>query len=366
MTIETPRVTLGSIQCLRGIAALMVVLYHLTIRMERIDPRFAHVDVLMAGVDIFFVISGFIMYVTTLNRPDRSWFEFLRDRVIRIAPPYWVITAMIVMLIGLAKLVGTGGADIPVTSPWHILSSFLFIASQHPGKIAYHPVLIAGWTLNLEMFFYLIFAGAMAAASSRMGWRSVLILTTLVTLVAIGRLVDARGTAQFYLSDLLLEFGGGVVVGILYGRGVRVRSRFWWLSCIAGFTLLAVWGHPHGYLRAVEWGIPAMLIVGGAVFAPDIGMTFLRRLGDWSYSLYLTHQVTLAGAQMAWLALAPRWGFALPLFAVPVSISLAWLYYAAVEVPLTSYLSAKLSHPSRSRSHTKRPTRMPVTSQRAG
>ena len=76
VSIETPRENIVGIQCLRAIAALMIVFYHLEIQTDRLHIAWMHLPVLQAGVDIFFVISGFIMWWISASRPDGTIWGF--------------------------------------------------------------------------------------------------------------------------------------------------------------------------------------------------------------------------------------------------------------------------------------------------
>jgi exopolysaccharide production protein ExoZ len=131
-----------SIQYLRAFAALSVLLFHIT-------QRGSHgVTVGAAGVDVFFVISGFIM-ATITNARVITPFEFLRDRLVRIAPAYWIVTLFLVLL----------AAAVPLSFPtftapaYHLLFSLAFIPHTDPLGGSF-PVLVPSWTLNYEMFFY--------------------------------------------------------------------------------------------------------------------------------------------------------------------------------------------------------------------
>src|SRR5829696_2873445 len=149
--------TFFSIQYLRGVAALMVVYTHASVQTQRYAdvelPFSAHGA---AGVDIFFVISGFIMWMTTIgDTPTSKPLPFISRRISRIVPLYWVLTTGIVIV----GLVRPDLLSSTVITVWHVLASFFFIPYPHPadnGSLV--PVLIPGWTLNYEMFFYAIFA----------------------------------------------------------------------------------------------------------------------------------------------------------------------------------------------------------------
>ena len=138
-----------SIQYLRALAALGVVIFHAS-------PAEHPFMVGNAGVDIFFVISGFIMWSITEERPA-SPAAFLKDRLIRIAPLYWLLTTLLVVgALVVPKLFPNLRIDLP-----YVAGSFLFVPMRPPGSTGADPiwpVLVQGWTLNYEMFFYVLFS----------------------------------------------------------------------------------------------------------------------------------------------------------------------------------------------------------------
>lgn len=129
----------------------MVVVYHLKPQLERMNASLLPADWLSAGVDLFFVISGFIMWWTTSGieiTPGR----FMLKRVHRIVPLYWAVTGFyVVVLLVAPRFMQTGALD-----PAHAIASFLFIPWQHPVLAPAYPLVTPGWTLNYEMFFYVV------------------------------------------------------------------------------------------------------------------------------------------------------------------------------------------------------------------
>ena len=104
-----------------------------------------------AGVDIFFVVSGFIMVVTTMKR-DMAPGEFLLHRIARIVPVYWVVTILLFAIV----MYGFKPVGIMRMQPDWLAKSLLFIPFDRDGRV--EPIISVGWTLNYEMFFYLLFA----------------------------------------------------------------------------------------------------------------------------------------------------------------------------------------------------------------
>lgn len=329
-----------SVQVLRGVAALMVVLHHLQNQTQRLGLPYVAADALQAGVDIFFVISGFIMWVSTSGGRALGALEFYRNRIIRIVPLYWCITSIVVA----AAIIHPQAMYTTVFDFHHVVLSFLFVASSHPVTGLYQPILVPGWSLNLEMFFYLIFGLAIAAAKRRPSLKSGMIAAILLALYGLGKIIPQTGPISFYTQGIILEFLAGILIGMAYIKGKRLPTVWCHVLIAAGVVVLLVpETFPQAAGREVYWGLPATAIVAGAVFAPPFATGMLDRLGDWSYSLYLTHPITLAACHFAWRS-APH---ALPVglfpwFAILAATAAAFLVYRFAEVPLTNAAKAAL------------------------
>ena len=212
-----------NIQILRSFAAGIVVMGHAGQEMTAIAARTGQIAMPMGGinfgwgVDIFFVISGFIMIHTSADhfgKPGAAR-EFLVRRLIRIVPLYWLVTtALIVGAIFMPRLLNVPIGDWP-----HILSSYFFIPDARAnGEI--RPVVALGWTLNYEMFFYVFFALAMMLPLRR-GIAAIFALFGLF--MAIGAFGPSGHVAlDFWTSSLLAEFLFGVVIGIIARNRVQL------------------------------------------------------------------------------------------------------------------------------------------------
>jgi exopolysaccharide production protein ExoZ len=279
LNTNSERPNLLSIQWLRGVAAFMVVLYHMGSRVERMGGH-EWPSSLNAGVDIFFVISGFIMWVTAR---DLTPVEFLRRRIVRIVPLYWVMTTVAVLLSCLSG---------PVDG-WHILASYCFFPAVHPALGTLKPVLIAGWTLNYEMYFYLIFAAALLFRGTA---RMVVLGVGVVGPMLLNGRTDVL-FIEFFSDEIVVEFLAGVGLGIAYDRRVVWPAPP--MLVVLGVLLFAV---PGEFPRAIANGIPAVFIVAGFLgserYMPRAVLP--RLLGDSSYSLYLTHSFVLTFVAKFW------------------------------------------------------------------
>lgn len=326
-----------NVQMLRAIAAFLVVFVHL----ERLAAMAGLAPGAMffgnCGVDLFFVISGMIMVMTTAGGRQTPA-SFLRNRLTRIAPLYWTVTLAVFAVALLAPaLMGTTTAD-----PVQLAKSLAFIPFQRAsGEM--HPTVFVGWTLNYEMAFYVLFAAGMLLPGRYLGLAATGAMLTAV--VVAGQLhPPANPVLQFYAQPLVLEFAGGMALGALLPR-LSVTGAWRWPAMILGlaaFVLMIAdaWIAPHAD-RSLIFGVPAVVIVASAVIVERTGLRagqgWLQLLGAASYAVYLTHffctQAVVmalgrlhAGPELAWA------GF-------PVAFVLAGgvgvVVHRRVELPLT-------------------------------
>ncbi len=295
------RATLHNVHALRACAAMLVVLLHAGSQYDGglalFDVDFGH-----AGVDIFFVISGFIMVYVSTVRPKGAR-EFLRDRAVRIIPMYWLFTALTALLAIFAPSVFRG----TVFDPVHTLFSFLFVATPSPGiQGSVSPILRVGWTLNYEILFYLLFAIGIAVAY-RM--RVIVAAVFMTTLVLIGPLVREAGpVVTFYTNGIMLEFLYGMLLGVAFTRGYfqAIAAPVGYAVLIAGTLAMIFFGNmvSHENLwRFVFFGIPSAAILAGALSLEHLRRSEPARLttliGDASFVIYLTHPFVLSGFRLA-------------------------------------------------------------------
>lgn len=319
------------VQYLRAVAALAVVVFHAA---DKTGYRFT---VGAAGVDIFFVISGFVMWTLAETKPV-SPLAFYRDRILRIAPPYWIITA--VMAAGaLAGLF----PRIRLTLD-HLAASLAFIPHRSPSNGEIWPLLAQGWTLDLEMFFYLIFGLVLVLPPKR---RLAALATVFVGLVAAGWYCRPDDPLlAIYTRPIILEFLCGAALGRLWlADGLPGRSTAIMIIVVslAGFAGLAFYPRMiHEFL----FGLLAILLVLGVLAVERSGpvtrLPLLGYLGGSSYSIYLWH--TLAISVVAKAAGLLSLG-ALPTLAAAVLAGtlLGVVAHEFVEKPLVALMKPKHS-----------------------
>lgn len=277
--------TIEGIQYLRGIAAMMVVFHHVRHVFGDVSGWTTFGG---TGVDIFFVISGFIMaYMTPLSSYEMSdrlsdVRRFWLKRLVRIVPLYWIALPLSVVVF-----------KIGLTDP-RLINDFLFLPrfnAQFPTEI--WPALIPGWSINYEMFFYLIFGLSILFGSRRLLVTALIIMT--LGIVGTNWQFDSA-SMRFYTSSIMFEFLFGMLLHpvwrYLSAAGAARYRWIWLVSLLGGFVMLAMNPPGPGFLMH---GLPAVFIVLGAMFAFEgVRVPVLRILGDASYSIYLFHLLSFA------------------------------------------------------------------------
>lgn len=288
------KLSLYSVQHLRGLAAMLVVSFHVHMLADRIGINSTLLRTLVKygefGVDIFFVLSGFLMIYTTRNKKPgfNTALEFMRARVIRIVPLYWLLTIMYAStLFALPKLFDDHPFDFH-----HLWTSLLFIPSHNSiGEPV--PVIYTGWTLNYEMFFYVMFAAVLCLTREHI---FPIIAAIFISLSLFSLTSHSSLPLEVYTNPMLLEFVAGAAIALIYTSGKAASWTLALLCLLAGLLLIPMLAS-HSPHRFIHYGIPAALVVFGALALEKEGkwprLHILHAIGDSSYSLYLTHAFTL-------------------------------------------------------------------------
>jgi peptidoglycan/LPS O-acetylase OafA/YrhL len=292
-----------------------------------------------SGVDVFFVISGLIMVVTTSGRKQTPQ-GFLRNRLTRVAPLYWAITLAVFAL----ALVAPALLQSTTADPLQLLKSLAFIPYARADG-AMHPVVFVGWTLNYEMAFYVVFALGLMLPGRLAGLA--LSIVILVAAAAFGQIARPEGVLGFYTAPMILEFGAGMMLGALFVRDRLPKGRAWgWSAAATGVLALAVmlagpWLWPQ-FDRAVMFGVPAVVLVASGLIAERAGLSlsqgWIQTLGAASYSVYLTHffctqVVTKAAERLAGFGTILMWALAPVAFLLVAMVGV--FVHRRVELPLT-------------------------------
>jgi exopolysaccharide production protein ExoZ len=325
----------AGIQALRGVAACMVVAHHATMEWS---VQFASRDERWwggaSGVDLFFVISGFVMAISYAGKNSTSAGKYLAGRFIRIAPLYWIMTAVMILKI---RMVPSRWNETPTVNS--VLYSLLFI-TRGAGL---HPILGQGWTLNYEMFFYMLLA-----LSLYLGFGAARFLFPVLASCALVGLFRSDSWPGFteILDPLLLEFLGGLAIGML-AKKIKIPVTLSAVLGVAGIVFMFASPRPasHG-IRFIEWGIPAILVINAAVmlegWLSQVLPKFLHAVGDASYSLYLSHILAIQAIFILYRhhSTPNKWGAAAMCLVASVAVSL--VLHRMVEKPMTRFLMRTL------------------------
>jgi peptidoglycan/LPS O-acetylase OafA/YrhL len=354
--VRAPRVPhLQRIQVLRFVAASMVLAGHAQHQVQQVagidlssyrmlpNPAFY-----AGGVDVFFVLSGFIMVTicrTSFGTPGASG-EFLLRRVARIAPPYWVFTtAMICATLLFPQHVAHGrwSAD-------HMLASYLFIPTRNAYGDLY-PVLVLGWTLEFEMLFYLMFAIGLRWPRAR---GLAFIFGAVAALGGLGALFGpTSGPFAFWCNPIVFEFLFGMLVAGAHATGWRCAPRWGAALLAVGIVLLYAGSarsdpDPFWLPRAFWMGLPASLVCAAAALTREPATAGwagrgLARAGDASYVLYLSHPFTLTTFSL----LAVRLGLGDPWLYLALAcascVVVAMALHQTIERPFVAMLNARIT-----------------------
>ena len=291
-----------------------------------------------AGVDVFFVISGFVMTYLTQDQFGRAGAPraFLIRRIIRIVPPYWLFTTLMVV----AVLFFGENVRNTTLGTAQVITSYLFFPWPRPdGQL--NPLISQGWTLNYEAFFYLAFATALSFKRGQLWLGGAFIL-----LAALHPLVpDRLFVIKFWTNPIIVEFLGGIGLGLLFLRGKRLPS---WgsltIAALAIATFLATEPMDPGLVRRiVHIGLPSLMLCACLALAPEPqSPSRLRRAlvtgGDSSYTLYLSHTFTLNAAVIAWRSSGIGTPVVAMILAMAAAVTAAALIYRWIERPMTDAL----------------------------
>ena len=325
---------LDAVQALRAIAASAVVLFHIDV--FNVPGTW--------GVDLFFVISGFIMcYVTARSDPN-----FLLKRIIRVVPLYWLGTlGVFAIALVMPALLGSSKADLG-----QLLKSLAFIPYEKSDGII-QPLLFLGWTLEFEMFFYIVFAICLVINHRLRGW---LCSAVMLAVALVGYLVNFDSIPlQFWTSSIIIEFVFGIAaygVWVLVrdwqpGRGARIGLTIGGVAAIAVLNSTAPLVVKYGQeWRFITSGVPAfavfllLTIAWTGLHIPRI----VTAVGDASYSLYLFHPylVFVVGKALHMFTRPAPVSWIMGVFVFAACIGAALLCYRWIERPMTEWLRGKL------------------------
>jgi exopolysaccharide production protein ExoZ len=339
-----------SIQVCRGLAALLVVLAHL----HGIELKYCATDHLglfehgAIGVDLFFVISGVVIASVTAGKfgSRRNASTFLYHRLARIFPIFWIYTSLTLIARLFNPLAAT--ADHP-----NLLASYLLIPTHHD------MILLQGWTLSYELYFYFVFFLLLLCVPERIApWLLALWgIAVVATKLHIG--LSPISMVQLLTSPSVLEFLAGCVIFHIYRRsrlhpfaGIMLLTAS--VICLTGIilytahiqaTAYSIIDHP--WLRPLLYGTFATLFLFGAIELERSNiiryLPILSSIGDWSYSIYLSHALVLS--LIAHLLPHQPSILVIALIGLPAVIIVGKLSYIYVERPLLNLLYKSAPQP---------------------
>jgi exopolysaccharide production protein ExoZ len=340
--------TLYNLHLLRVIAALSVVYFHTT----STAGLGLSWDVGSRGVDVFFVISGFIIAHIGTVKPE----QFFVRRLIRVVPFYWAATLCVFMMVAAApRLFRSATSNVP-----HLVASLLFVPHLAPDGETM-PTLLLGWSLNFEVFFYVLFAVALQISPKRSPAISVASIVAFV--LAIHTLAADSVILTFYARPIVLEFCYGIGVFYLFHwcsahapRLARIAALKWLLLLVLVGSFVALNVLERYYRDAIPRyliaGIPSFFIVSSALLLERIyGMATNNRLifliGEASYIIYLVHpyvvftvlRVAMKGARS--YSSPAQFVLIVALLALTTAIAIA--IHVWFEKPVMAFLRAKLT-----------------------
>jgi exopolysaccharide production protein ExoZ len=343
---------LNNIQALRGVAVLVVVFSHLLV----IEKKFGGANTILPewlqfgifGVDLFFVISGFVMVTVTRGKFQnvRHSLLFLYHRASRIYPLYWVYTtlALIVFLIQPSWVNSSQGNQV------NILASYLLF----PDDLL--PLVQVGWTLIHEMYFYLVFFIILLLVPeklmpvSMLAWGAVIIVFGTSTGSPAYNLAFHPLTIEFIAGCILAWHYHNFTIRKINANGLVIIAGVGMIAAILGFVSFVAQTNsaPDGWWRLAIYGIPATVIVASITHAERNGITlpdFLIQSGNASYSIYLSHLFTINVVGRVWKFFSTDAIYD-NLIVLPIiflfALLVGFLSYKLVEIPLLT-LSRKIA-----------------------
>ena len=355
---QLPSRRIVSIQVSRGLAVLLVVFAHL----HGIETHYCATDHLRLfehgalGVDLFFVISGVVIASVTTGRfgAPRNALIFLYHRLARIFPIFWIYTTITLIAVHFNSLDSSGAHR----HSYNLLASYLLIPTHLP------MLLLQGWTLSFELYFYLVFFLLLLLVHERIApWLLALWgIAVIVLKLHIG--LSPIPIVQLLISPFVLEFLAGCIIFHIYRRSrlhpvggiLLVAVSLLWLAAIIVYTAHihsdAYWIIDHPWRRPLLYGSFATIFLLGAIELERTHIVrylpILSSIGDWSYSIYLSHAFVLAliARLIVRLQLNPTSILLITFIGLPAVIVVGYLSHIYLERPLLT-LFYKPSSPTR-------------------
>ena len=337
-----------SIQALRGISVLLVIFYHLIPIENKYNPLFVLSPNLFKigniGVDIFFMISGFIMVVVTQNyhKCKISFIKFLYSRFTRIYGPYWFYSLLLLVV----YFIKPEWVNSSQNSDINIISSLLLIPEKNL------PLIMVGWSLIHEIYFYIVFSFFLLFFSKQQIFKFSILWISILVIGNFYFSIDSP-FLDLIFHPLTCEFILGLFLGVYYLKfpKVLINSKFI-LFIPFIFLIIVAWfliGPLHDWERLLVYGGISMLIVFSSIELEKIGFIFNKKLiqiGDASYSIYLSHLLVLNTVGKVFnVFLTENIIFEIILVISMITASILWglFSFKYIETPLNIFFKDKFS-----------------------
>jgi len=280
------------------------------------------------GVDIFFTISGFVMMLST----ESSSQNFFIKRIIRVAPIYYIFTLGIFFI----ALIAPSVFNITTANFSQLVQSLLFVPFDNNG-VGHYPLLFIGWTLNYEMYFYLLFALALRFSPNHKD----IVVTVLLSFIFLLTQSAVSLPLAAYSSSIVFEFVLGIIVYHAYRNKSAIKALI--LISITVFSLVLAKDF-NG--RFFDLGIGAALFVYASLYAlSKVNLpAYVGVLGGYSYALYLTHPyiIQVFDKVLGWFGLSIMYQITALMLSLLLVNVIAFLTWQRLEVPLTAYLRRRI------------------------
>jgi peptidoglycan/LPS O-acetylase OafA/YrhL len=337
------------IQLLRALATIAVAATHFQIDFNRLVDAAsalpAFMPVARGAFDFFFIISGFVLVYSSnaLFGTTTGPRTFFLRRLIRLLPLYYLATTLYVIM---ASAIPSLGKTFSTET---IIASYLFIPVPRLDGLI-QPVVGQGWTLNYEMFFYILFAVSVLAPR-----RAAVALASLFIVIAVivGRLFPLPTAWNYWCQPIILEFILGMTLGLAFMEGLRIPAWSGWVLVGLGLSILVFWpmdGDTYNTTRVMLLGVPAALVTGGFTLGdlikPSGPARIMSIIGDASLSLYLFHSFPIRGVLhlAIWLGFNPAGApWLLLVISLLLAIAMSIVMYRYLEAPTTRALRRRLS-----------------------
>lgn len=329
-----------SIQILRGGAAWLVVVHHFMQQFYNFqDTNFIgnfFSNYGQFGVDIFFIISGFIMAFILLNTKTDAKGFFL-NRIIRIVPNYWFWTFVILVMGFFIKELHTSQATLQ-----SVLMSLFFIPHDNPSEILrYYPALTVGWTLNIEMFFYILLSFILLFKFSFKS--NILLMVGILILLPVVYKIFNIEFYKYVAGNLkLFEFGLGIILYYIRDKYIDFFNSKYMVITFLVFLLIS-------FIKIVT--MKYIVLAGFVVYIAlrmeelmhsyryNLIINFFVYLGEISYSTYLSHSIVLSLVYFNFVGTVHNiYLFLLYIF---ITIFFSMMSYKIIEIKLANLLKAK-------------------------